>query len=217
MTIAQIAQSRYATKAFDPQKTIAPDLVAQLEAVLRFSPSSVNSQPWHYVLAETQEGRETVAKAMSGSFSYNEAKVKAASHVVVFCTRVTLDEAYLNTLLAQEEQDGRFATPELKAAQQRGRAFYTGTHRFELRDLTHWMEKQVYLSVGTLLLGAASLGIDACPMEGFDQKILDQQLGLRAMGYTSSVVVALGYRSASDANASLPKSRRPLEAILTRV
>ena len=54
-------------------------------------------------------------------------------------------------------------------------------------------------------------------MERVDQKILDQQLGLRAMGYTSSVVVALGYRSASDANASLPKSRRPLEAILTRV
>ena len=75
-------------------------------------------------------------------------------------------------------------------------------------------------SIERLFDGATTPGeriAAANAMERVDQKILDQQLGLRAMGYTSSVVVALGYRSASDANASLPKSRRPLEAILTRV
>ena len=90
-------------------------------------------------------------------------------------------------------------------------------HRFELRDAHHWMEKQVYLAAGTLLLGAAALQIDACPIEGFDQKVLDEELGLRAMGYTSAVIVALGYRSDSDFNAQLPKSRLPAERVISRI
>ena len=79
------------------------------------------------------------------------------------------------------------------------------------------MEKQVYLAVGTLLLGAGALGIDACPMEGFDMRALDEELGLREKGLTSSVIVALGYRAADDFNARLPKSRMPLERIMTRI
>ena len=73
------------------------------------------------------------------------------------------------------------------------------------------------LALGTLLPGAATLGIDACPMEGFDQNVLDEELGLRARGFTSSVIVSLGYSSAEDFNAKLPKSRLPLETVLTRL
>lgn len=217
MNIAQIAQSRYTTKAFDPARRIPDDQVAQLETLLRFSPSSTNSQPWHFFIAGTEEGKARVAKATTGFYSFNEPKVKNASHVVVFCTRASIDEAHLQALLDQEDKDGRFATPEARARQHVSRSFFVNNHRFELRDAQHWMEKQVYLAVGTLLLGAGVLGIDACPIEGFDMKAMDEELGLRAMGMTSSVIVALGYRAADDFNAKLPKSRLPLEQVLTRL
>ena len=45
-------------------------------------------------------------------------------------------------------------------------------------------------------------------------KSMDEGLGLRARGLTSSVIVALGYRAAEDFNAKLPKSRLPLEQVL---
>ena len=48
-------------------------------------------------------------------------------------------------------------------------------------------------------------------------KSMDEGLGLRARGLTSSVIVALGYRAAEDFNAKLPKSRLPLEQVLTRL
>ncbi|MEO9383312.1 nitroreductase family protein [Chromobacterium phragmitis] len=79
------------------------------------------------------------------------------------------------------------------------------------------MEKQVYLAVGTLLLGAATLEIDACPIEGFDARVLGEELGLREQGLVASVIVALGKRSEQDFNARLPKSRLPAEAVITRL
>ncbi len=77
------------------------------------------------------------------------------------------------------------------------------------------MGKQVYLALGGLLLGAAMLGIDATPMEGFDSRELDLALGLREKGLTSVVLVSLGVKSDKDFNASLPKSRLPRDEIFT--
>ena len=64
---------------------------------------------------------------------------------------------------------------------------------------------------------AATLGIDACPMEGFDPRVLDEELGLRARGLSSVALVSLGYRSADDFNAKLPKSRLPAETVLSEI
>ena len=46
---------------------------------------------------------------------------------------------------------------------------------------------------------------------------LDEELRLDAQGLTSVVAVALGYRSDSDFNAALPKSRLPAERVFTHL
>jgi nitroreductase/dihydropteridine reductase len=79
------------------------------------------------------------------------------------------------------------------------------------------MEKQTYLAAGTLLLGAAAMGLDACPIEGFDQQALSGALDLRAQGLVPSLIVALGRRAADDFNATLPKSRLPAAQTITRL
>jgi nitroreductase/dihydropteridine reductase len=213
--IARIATTRHTCKAFDPARKIDASKVDALCSVLRYAPSSVNSQPWHFVIAASDEGKGLIAQATQGGFAYNEAKVRNASHVVVLCARTDLDENHLAAILAQEDADGRFATPEAKAGQNTSRSFYAGLHRNELKDASAWMEKQVYLALGTLLQGAAALEIDACPMEGFDQAKLDEVLGLRERGLTSVVLTGLGYRSELDFNAKLPKSRLPVAALIT--
>lgn len=215
--IAKIATTRHTCKAFDPTKKIDTGKLDALSTVLRFAPSSVNSQPWHFVIAASDEGKGLIAQATQGGYAYNEPKVRNASHVVVLCARTDIDDAHLAAVLAQEDTDGRFVSPEAKAGQNTARSFYVGLHRNELKDVGIWMEKQVYLALGTLLQGAGALEIDACPMEGFDQTILDEVLGLRDRGLTSVVLVALGYRSELDFNAKLPKSRLPTEALITLI
>jgi nitroreductase/dihydropteridine reductase len=215
MNIAQIATTRYTTKAFDPKKKIDAALMDQLQTLLRYAPSSVNSQPWHFVIAASNEARAKIATATTGPYSGNEAKVLNASHVVVLCARSELDDAHLARVLEQEEADGRFKTPEAKEMQTRGRGFYVHLHRNELQDTRQWMEKQVYIALGSLLLGAAALELDATPIEGFDRDALDDTLGLREQGLKSVVLAALGYRSDDDFNAELPKSRLAADELFT--
>lgn len=137
--------------------------------------------------------------------------------MLVFCAKTAIDNEYIEALLAQEEKDGRFPTEEAKAAVRGGRSYFVNMHRFDLKDANHWMEKQVYLNVGTLLLGASTLEIDAVPIEGFDPKVLDEEFGLREKGYTGVVIVPLGYHAEDDFNAKTPKSRWEAETVFTEI
>ncbi|MEJ2766865.1 oxygen-insensitive NAD(P)H nitroreductase [Photobacterium sp. MCCC 1A19761] len=216
MNIADIALTRYSTKVFDKNKKISVQDFDGLKVLLRFSPSSTNSQPWHFVIADTEDGKRKISEGTKGAYGFNEDKILNASHVVVFCAKTNIDEEYLLHVLDTEEKDGRFASdPLFKEANHKGRSMFVNMHRFDNKDAQHWMEKQVYLNMGTLLIGAAVMGIDAVPIEGIDSKELDEALSLRSKGYTSLAVVAFGYRAENDFNASLPKSRLPESEIFT--
>ncbi len=65
----------------------------------------------------------------------------------------------LSALSIREEADGRFATPEAKAANHKGRCYFADMHRVDLKDDDQWMAKQVYLNVGNFLLGVAAMGL----------------------------------------------------------
>ncbi len=215
MNLIDVAHYRYSTKQFDASKRIPEALFEQIKGLLRLSPSSVNSQPWHFVIAGDAQGRERLSKGTQGPYAFNEAKVKDASHVILFCAKTAIDDEYLAHLLAVEERDGRFAEPQFRQAVNQGRTMFVNMHRYDLKDAQHWMEKQVYLNMGTVLLGAGALGIDAVPIEGLDPKALNAEFGLIEQGYTAVAMVALGYRSESDFNAALPKSRRPEAELFT--
>ena len=215
MDILSAAKKRHTAKAYDSERRIPEEVMQQVYDLLRSSASSVNSQPWHFIVANTPEGRARIAKATQGGYVYNAAKVNDASHVIVLCARVDMDEAHLDALLEQEERDGRFRDAQARAGQDATRRGYVNQHRYGTKDVAQWLEKQVYLALGTALVGAATLEIDATPMEGFDQKILDAELGLNEKGLTSLVLVSFGYSSPADFNAGLPKSRLTQEATFT--
>ncbi|HAO4428475.1 TPA: oxygen-insensitive NAD(P)H nitroreductase [Salmonella enterica] len=217
MDIVSVALQRYSTKAFDPSKKLTAEEADKIKTLLQYSPSSTNSQPWHFIVASTEEGKARVAKSAAGNYTFNERKMLDVSHVVVFCAKTAMDDAWLERVVDQEDADGRFATPEAKAANDKGRRFFADMHRVSLKDDHQWMAKQVYLNVGNFLLGVAAMGLDAVPIEGFDAEVLDAEFGLKEKGYTSLVVVPVGHHSVEDFNAGLPKSRLPLETTLTEV
>jgi len=215
MNIQEILNWRYTTKAFDSSKKITPANEENIKALLQQSPSSINSQPWHFIIASSAEGKARLAKGTAGFFSFNEPKVLNASHVVLFCAKTGIDDDFLNHINNKEDEDGRYAKAEFKTQSLGAKQLFTNIHRYDLKDAKHWMEKQVYLNIGNFLLGVATLGIDAVPMEGIDVKALDEEFGLREKGFTSLVMVGLGYRSDNDFNAKLPKSRLAQDEIFT--
>lgn len=215
--VSKAVSWRYSAKAFDSAKKLSAEQIRSIEQVLRDSPSSVNLQPWHFVLAESEEARRRLARSTTGFCSFNEPRLLTASLVVVFSTRIQVDDVFLGQLLDQEMVDRRFPDDKYRAEWHRLRSHFVNLHRFEQRDAQHWMEKQTYLCAGFLLMAVAAMGIDACPIEGFDQSVLDEELGLRAHGLASTCMVALGFRESGDNIVAPLKSRWPAERVITRL
>jgi nitroreductase len=80
-----------------------------------------------------------------------------------------------------------------------------------------WARNQTYIALGNLLTSAALLGVDACPMEGFDRAQYDEILGLKDQGYGSAVIATLGYRASGDQYAKAAKVRFPREQIFAHI
>lgn len=158
MDIVELVRTRYTTKHYDPARRISDRDIADLMEVLRLSPSSVNSQPWHFFV--------TAEDAASG-------------------------------------------------AADAGRRHFVGLHQVTQEELLSWETRQAYIAMGFLLWAAAERGIDSTCLEGLDMAKMDECLGLAEKGLRTVCAVSLGYRLPDDSNAARPKSRLPMDEVVT--
>lgn len=205
MNLENKYKERYATKLFNKRKKISEEDLKKVYELLQASPSSVNIQPWHFYILD-DHNKEKLNAAFEG-FEFNKSKLETASHIIVFASKMEIDDDYLEKIVNQEDQNGRFAKEEFKESSKNGRKFFVDLHKYDYKDEKQWLEKQVSLNIGHFALGLKMLGIDSVIMEGFDKAKLDQSLNIRKDGYTSVMVVGMGYGAEDDFNAKLPKSR----------
>ena len=200
---------RYATKEFDPAKPVSADDWASLEQALVLAPSSFGLQPWRFIVVTDQATKARLLPA-----SWNQAQIVDASHVVVFATRTELVDADIDDYIARISEV-RGLTIESQAGYRRMMAGYLLPR--DTGFIREWGAKQTYIALGTLMTAAAMIGVDVCPIEGFDPAKYDEILGLTAQGYTSVVVAAAGHRTEGDKYARLPKVRFPKDRVVSHV
>ncbi|MDM1764379.1 oxygen-insensitive NAD(P)H nitroreductase [Acinetobacter sichuanensis] len=217
MDLLSISKKRYTTKAYDATQKIPQAQFERLLEVLRLAPSSINIQPWHYFIADNNAAKQRIAKALVGKYAYNAPKVLDSSHTILFCTQADITEQHLENLLNQDDLSGRFKDEKAKQGQKDSRTGYVDYYRNEKGDIQRWAENQTFIALGQALLAAGIEGIDATPIGGFDEDIISQELGLEEKGLIPSALLTLGYRSESDFNAKLPKSRLNKEEIFTQL
>ena len=217
MDLLNVSKTRYTTKAYDPIRKIPKEQVARLLEILRLTPSSINIQPWHFFIADNQAAKQRIAKALVGKYAYNAPKVLDSSHTILFCTKADISEQHLDNLLTQDDISGRFKDEKAKQGQKDSRSGYVNYYRNEKGDIQRWAENQTFIALGQILLAAGIEGIDATPIGGFDEQIINDELQLTEKGLVPSVLLTLGYRSENDFNAQLPKSRLDKEQIFTQL
>ncbi len=85
------------------------------------------------------------------------------------------------------------------------------------RALFDWGCKQAYIALGNMMTAAAMIGIDSCPVEGYDQAVAEAVLTeygvLDPKEWGLAVMVAFGYR----VNPQSTKVRQPMADVVTRV
>ncbi len=198
---------RYATKQFDPSKSISPEIWTALEDALVLTPSSYGLQPWKFLIITSSELKEQLKP-----LSRNQSQVTDCSHYVVFAIKKNLTAEDVDRFMAR--------TAELRGGNVEAMAGYRnlivsdlvdGARSFNIND---WSTRQTYIALGNFMTSAALLGVDTCPMEGIEPVNYDRLLGLSAKGFTTVVACAAGYRSEADKYASLAKVRFPKSEIL---
>ncbi|MBT8180581.1 MAG: NAD(P)H-dependent oxidoreductase [Eudoraea sp.] len=200
---------RYATKKFNSEKQISDtDLNALLEAI-RLSPSSYGLQPYHVFIVKDKELREKL-KAVS----WGQPQITDSSYLVVFANNTSFDTQLIDNYLTNVSDTRNIELNNLQG--------YGDFMKSKLLDLPDnikeaWTARQTYLALGNLLSAAASLKIDACPIEGFETEAYNELLGLNDKGLNTSVVAALGYRAEEDDTQHYKKVRQSKELLFTHI
>ncbi len=201
---------RYATKQFDPTRKINAQDWATLEDALLLTPSSGGLQPWKFIVVTDAAVRAKLSPA-----SYGQPQITNASHLVVFAAKRNFNEADVDAFISRAAATRGVSIESLAPFRDMLVGGIVRAMDEQARDA--WARNQAYIALGNLLTSAALLGIDACPMEGFDRAQYDEILGLKAQGYASAVIATVGYRAATDQSASAPKVRFPKEQVFAHV
>jgi nitroreductase/dihydropteridine reductase len=200
---------RYATKKFDAAKKISPDQLSSLLDAVQLSPSSAGLQPYRILVVENPEIKEKLREAANG-----QQQLTTASHVIVFAAEANVDSVYVKNYIDRIAEVRSVDRANLEAFETN---INNNVNRMTEDVKITWGHKQAYIALGVLVSAAADLGIDTCPMEGFNAASFDEILGLKALGLTASVIAPIGYRAEEDALGKAAKVRRPKEELFIHI
>lgn len=206
MNIIESLQWRYATKAFDATQKLSQHEVDTILEAGRLAPSSYGLEPWKFIVVENEAVRARLKEV-----SWNQSQVTDASHFVVLATQKAMTAEDIDAFIA------RIAS--VRGVDVANLASYADLMKNSVlprsaEDILAWNKRQTYIALGLMLETAALMGVDTCPMEGFDPQAYDDILGLSESGYTATVVLPLGKRHTTDSYATLEKVRKPKEEVI---
>lgn len=232
--IVEAIYQRRAVKLFEPVE-ISEGLREQILNAARQAPSSFNAQPYRFYWVRTAERRAAVAKLCHG-----QKPAQTASALVVAVADIGSLSATSQSQLEWMRGRSEFSEAKIRDYERTakiGRILFMpgpfgtfaavkfavfwllslwkvmGIPPLSRRALFKWATKSTALACENLMIAAEALGINTCPMEGFDGRRLSKYLGLSARYHEIVMVIAIGKKS--RAYVEPPQWRRPLDATVT--
>lgn len=227
---------RRAVKVFEPVQI--PDGLRELIFnAARHAPSSFNMQPYRFYWVGSTEERTAVAKLCLG-----QTPAETASALIVAVADIGSLAATSQGQLEWMRSRSDFSEAKIRDYERSAKIgrilFMSGPFGilgamkwgvFQVlnlwkvmgmppvwrRDLFKWATKSTSLACENLMIAAETLGINTCPMEGFDGRRLSKYLGLSARHHEIVMVIAIGKKSHDYVEP--PQWRRPLETTVTIV
>jgi nitroreductase len=222
---------RRAVKVFDPVQ-ISAGIREQILNAARRAPSSFNSQPYRLYWIETPEERTAVAR-----LCLEQMPAKTASALVAVVADIGSLVATSQGNLEWMRSRSEFSEAKIRDYERTatiGRILFmpgpfgifgaakwglfwllnlwkvTGIPPTSRQNLFKWATKSTSLACENLMIAAEALGINTCPMEGFDGRRLSKYLGLSSRYHEIVMVIAIGRKSQTYDEP--PQWRRPLHA-----
>jgi nitroreductase len=226
-TLDAICQRR-AVKVFDPIE-IPPETRDQILHAARLAPSSFNIQPYRFYWLATPEIRKKGAELCFGQSpaATASALIVAVADIGSWQSTSAGELAWMRTAgfsdktIAEYERRAKFGKwffiqgwfgifGAIKWIILRLLHFWKtgGTLPVGRHGMFKWATKSAALACQNLMIAAEALGLNTCPMEGFDSRRLAKLLKLSRKDHEIVMVIAIGKKSA--AHEDRPQWRRPL-------
>ncbi|PKQ62901.1 NAD(P)H-dependent oxidoreductase [Labilibaculum filiforme] len=206
--------SRYTSKAYDNTKRVSPEDLATIEEVLRLSPSSINSQPWKFIVIKSDEAKQRLAGTFE-KYKFNQPHATNASEIILFANKVHYSKEDYKKRLDADMAAGRLNQKGYDK-QLEGAFVFAEMVADENGNNGHWTKAQSYIALGNVLHTLARLNIDSTPMEGVDNEEIQKEFA-KELGddYECTFALAIGYHEdGKDYNSKLPKSRMAKEDVI---
>lgn len=193
------------------QREVSDDSLVELLHLANRAPSGFNLQPWHFLIV-----RDESLKHLMCHSAMNQKQVIDAPVVVVFIADPLAWKKTYPEVLRQSVASGALSKERAKRYQKSvsilfrlgifncfGIAKKVGTAVRKLKlptprvitsadEAEHYVRAQTMLAVSTFMIGAQSIGLGTCPMEGFDEERLKKLL-LIPERMTIPVIMPVGY------------------------
>ena len=231
--VLSLLLGRRAIKSFDPVE-VSEEVRDQVLRAACHAPSSFNMQPYRFYWVQSSGKRADLA-----GLCLSQKPAVTASVLIVAVADLS---AFSSTSQAQVEWMRKSNVSEEKIRSYErdariGRVLFMpgpfnsfaalkrilffvlnwwkgiGTPPLSRQSLFKWATKSTALACQNLMIAAEALGMNTCPMEGFDGRRLSRYLRLRGRHQEIVMVIALG-KKAHNFSAP-PQWRRPLETTVT--
>ncbi len=214
--VIQDLQWRYTTKKYDNTRNISQEDLDVIFEALRLSASSINSQPWKFIVLESNNAKQRMHDTFANNFQFNQPHILDSSHTILFAHNPRYKRENYAEVVDKAVEDGRTSADARERAM--GAFVFAEMNTDENGITTPWSKAQTYIALGNLLHTLARLRIDSTTMEGIDVERVNKEFAKELDGYECHLAVSIGYHlPEEDFNAGLPKSRRSMNSILLRM
>ncbi|ABX12256.1 nitroreductase family protein [Nitrosopumilus maritimus] len=179
MDVFEAVSTRRAIKKFDPNHKMSSDDVKKLMEHVILSPTSYNQQNWRFVYVTDQDVKEKISEAARG-----QAQPKDGSLVIVLCGDMT---AWKTEPLRYWKNHPTEKQELVKASLERKYSTDTQAQRDEAI-------RSCGMAAQTIMLSARDMGLDSCPMVGFEYDELAKVINLPE-NHLIVMMVVVGKRS----------------------
>jgi len=195
-------QKRHACKLFDETKRISKEKLELILEYGRLSPSSFGMEPWRFLVVQSQEMKEKLRP-----FCWDQPQITTCSDLVLIKTVISP--------LAPGSKYSRDMLSRRDLPKERIEAYYDIYDKFATAKMAgegifSWSSRQCYIAAANMMTGAAALGIDSCPIEGFEKEKIESLLDMDPAKEALALIIAFGYR----VNEVTKKIRLPLDKII---
>jgi nitroreductase len=172
---------RHACKIFNNEKIPAADLRFILEAG-RLSPSSFGMEHWNFIVVQDQTLKEQIRP-----LCWDQAQITSCSDLIIVTAKVDAParKEYYEKMFSRREMPQEMLEQYLNVYQ---------NYIDNLHSVYGWSTKQCYIAAANIMSYAAMIGVDSCPIEGFEKEPLEELLELNTTKEQIALLIPLGYR-----------------------